>query len=817
MRKRTLVSPSLVALPLFAIAAAASCNGDDTTFAAGGPDAGGHLVDATVPSTDAGSDSAVAAADVDAAPAIVRVPVHAEFLSQRAQVAPMLFAAGEMQTDGEPFAEFFAGRNLNDYDRAYLPTDQYILNNGSTTQEPIPITDLFGFSTAVESYEYSKMYMNQVFQQTTAGISLANGPIVATLPGATSLDRLRVRMQDLLSSAGTDVGGWATLPAPTNNPNNYTGFAGQWPVFAPYTDFDPTDAPGLQVIASCTFQGGYGGLPTLGALTPIYECTYNSLHLPDHTGQVNTVISPRVLGYAAWKESLWAIDFTGRIHDSGNNPVNTVNAQDIPLIGTPNNQVIGTSPPGAAAGTYIGSSPLEGMWGLSMLAGMDNAAEWLLSSLLTSDGVTLTGFPTKLAALQYDYTSPLMWFPGSVYVTESGTVPSCPAGLCTSTTGSPYPAIGGLTLTDGTSYAEDLGALLLGNSLLFGMTDARNAGLGQKVGLLATFDGDPFPADDDTPDGQDVLFDRALGIMRVAFVDLDRMHTERTTGVIMDSATVTGGVATPSTTVTTTTLAHVLLGLEEEILSLNAAVTQYGAPDTTPGADADGILNTVAINPPGIFPTPLFTTNATFVLNTLTQADGSVANGASIVNGQVTVDPSPPTLASQSAAARALIVAFAITGNAAFETQAQAVVRRLNTLFYSPQARMYRGVQAGADDIIMTPEIFGWLQSALRETYKVIYVPGDASLDRTVLADRIARVNKLYLNGWDDLNGNQHVDYPEECLGARMHMAEQLLTGELGRDPEGHATADRDSDCVPELAHAQIASVMASQVHFHSP
>jgi hypothetical protein len=56
-----------------------------------------------------------------------------------------------------------------------------------------------------------------------------------------------------------------------------------------------------------------------------------------------------------------------------------------------------------------------------------------------------------------------------------------------------------------------------------------------------------------------------------------------------------------------------------------------------------------------------------------------------------------------------------------------------------------------------------------------------------------------------------------ECLGARMQMAEQSLTGELGRDIYGLPTPDRDSDCVIELAHAEHASVMAGEVLFHSP
>jgi hypothetical protein len=127
---------------------------------------------------------------------------------------------------------------------------------------------------------------------------------------------------------------------------------------------------------------------------------------------------------------------------------------------------------------------------------------------------------------------------------------------------------------------------------------------------------------------------------------------------------------------------------------------------------------------------------------------------------------------------------------------------------------MFRQTANGQDQIIMTPERFAWLESALRETYKSLYVPGDPVLDRTVLEDRIERVIKLYLNGWDDLNGDQVIDSPQECLAGRMQMAEQALTGELGRDGLGRPTADRDGDCVIELAHAQKASVQASQVLF---
>jgi hypothetical protein len=137
---------------------------------------------------------------------------------------------------------------------------------------------------------------------------------------------------------------------------------------------------------------------------------------------------------------------------------------------------------------------------------------------------------------------------------------------------------------------------------------------------------------------------------------------------------------------------------------------------------------------------------------------------------------------------------------------------------------MYRWIAGGPDDIVMTPEVFAWLQSALRETYKSLYVAGDPNLGRDVLADRIARVNKLYLNGWDDLNGNQTVDHggddgglPNECLAAHMQLGEQALTGELGRNDFGQITTDRDQDCVLEIDGAGTGSLLAAQVHFHSP
>jgi hypothetical protein len=479
--------------------------------------------------------------------------------------------------------------------------------------------------------------------------------------------------------------------------------------------------------------------------------------------------------------------------------------------------VAGTSPPGAAKGTYIGSSPVEGMWGLFMIANMDNLAEWMIASLMTGDGATLTGFPSKAIALGYDYTSPLLWFPNAIAVTEDDTV-------------TPYPPVTSLTITDGTSSSEALSALLLGNTLFFGMTDPRNSGLGQRIGMQATMDGDPFaawtPPSGGVPDGQDAPHDRALSMIRVAFVDLDRIHSDTTLGVLVDTASISGGTVTQGSSVTTTVLAHDIIGLFQTFLSLNSAITQYGGANPDPALDKDGILNGLPIHPPGGGTPPsfsarvreVFSKNASFMLSTLTKSDGSVVNGATLSGGVATPLATPATLDTQAAALRALIVGYLATSDASYFARAQAVARHLiGPAFYSAPARMYRGAEGGPDDVVMTPSMFAWLQSSLRETYKALFVAGDPALDRSVLEDRIARINKLYLNGWDDLNGDQSVQKKTECLAGRLQQAEQALTGEFGRNSSGIAVADRDSDCVLELAHALTASTLAAQVHFHSP
>jgi hypothetical protein len=755
-----------------------------------------------------------------------RTPVAAEFVSTRVYTEQLMFAAGEMQTSGEPFAQNFGGRNLNYYDRYYIPVDEYLVPSTSGRLFD-GYKDLFGFSSAVESYEYSKYYVNMIAHQTGAGVSLANGPLLASLPGATPRDRLRSRVEHLLFAAGTDVSGYAHfdggVPVPSNPLNDF-GFPGLWPSMMPYTDFDPTMQPDTTITHSCTTATGYGGVIFFGS-SPVfnYECAYNTLNLPNRAAQIDPVIGPGTLGYATWKYALWGIDFTGRLHDSNASPVTAVRPEDMVLVGSQGNRVQAVEPPNAVPGVFVGSTPLEGMWGLLFLDEADNAAAWMLSSLGTSDGANLSGWSSIDDAITYDYDSPLIWYPTAIAVTEDSTLP--------------YPNVASLAIKDATSQAVDLSALMQGYALLFGMTDPRNAAVGQQIGCQIEFSGTVFPADDGLPDGESTPHDRSLAMMRTSFVDLDRIHVDPATQVINDTATLTGGQLVRSGTVSTTTLGHAVIGLRHLLMGCNAAVSQYGAPDPNPADDALGILNTVPIHPLGrdARGQPTFSarvrqvimSQAAFVLNVITTPDGTVFNGATLANGTWTANPGAADVQSQGAALRVLVEAWFLSQDVAYQQRAQAVARQLLTTFWSPSARMFRQTAGGADDILMTPERFAWLQQALRETYEGIWIPGDPLLDRSVLEAFIARTNKLFLNGWDDLNGDQAVQKPQECLGARMQMGEQALTGEVGTTSNGvdnSGGADREGDCVYNIAYAPgpdggvgVGSLQASQVHFHAP
>ena len=772
---------------------------------------------------DAETDSTIA----DAARPVA-VTITATVNSTRFVTREHMLAAGEMQISGEPLAQAM-GRDLGSYSRNQLPPNLY----HDTSLQTFWI-DLPGFSAGVESYEYSKQPMNDLAFEAGAGTSLAYAPRIDTdaATGPAAITHLATLVQHY--AAGSNALGGFVFPAgtfPANNANGDTnptgagtgadnpiGWPGIWPTAHVYRSFDPAIDPTGAFVLGCSISSDDDPLGAGGALPCAdYECSASSLHLRDRASQIDPTITPGADGFSAWKYGLWVLNYLQVMHDSAETAVATVVPADLANVGAAGNQIIGDDGTGAATlpGTYLGSSDIEGFQAQLFILEIDARADDWLARLSTADGATLSGFASVSAALAYSYASPLRWFPGQIGVTETDD-----GG------GFPVPAY---ALASADSALLDLIGLAMGYAEFYALTDTRNADVGGAQPALAYFDGDPFPADDQLADGEATLHDRALAMMRVALIDLDRLHADPASGLLVDDVAMSGTTPARGHTISTTSVAYTVIGLRTVLRSLSSQLELYSnnTPDT---AIASTPLDALAIAYP-TDPTLSFSerlgkivrAQGDLLLDHLTDATGRAWDGWDVSAGEPIDDQD--LLDAHTAAIRGLFAAWLATGNVSYRDRAIAVFDRVEAVFYDSDARIYSLTPAPVSSVEYTPLRFALLQSALRDVYELMATRPGGELLEPVLEERLARLDKLVLNGWDDRDRDQRVDWPSECvmpgtgvpLGG-LQMAERTLTGESGRtdveDGISSPTADRDNDCVPEVDDAHLPSGLADSVTF---
>jgi hypothetical protein len=745
--------------------------------------------------------------------------LSAKITKTRFLTADAMLASIEMQISGEPFAELL-GRDLGGYDRLSATTDNY-----TDPSTGMPGRDPLGFSLAVESYEYSKQAMNSLSFEAGAGLALMYGPVLnpAHADGDPAFVLLRDRLQYLAlasRASGAKVGkDFVTSPAPTNDPTNYYGWPGFWPVFAEYRSFDPAIKPSVGADHSCSLAGAIDEpLPPGAVQTYVgdYECDSNTLGLVDREAQTEKVLEPAALGLAAWKQSLWTINYWSSFHDVDQHPIIKVAPSLLAQAGTPANTVIGQwvsplDPTGNTLvfgkdGTYFGDVSLEGWQGLVMLDEIDNKSAFLLRELTSGDGKALSGFATVGDAIDYDYAAPLRFWPAAVTVTEAK-VAATPAE-----TRKLFPKPTAFAVTDGTSRLADLTGLLGGFATAYAMTDEGNADVGGTQPFLATFDGAPLPTDNGLADGEDTLHDRALGILKVALVDLDRLHFDAQRKALAGTATVgAGGVVTRGATVSTFDTAYSIAALRTALRALSSSLTLYsndtpdtlGVPTPLDGASLAGAPFTGSLTGRVA---QLIWAQADLLADQILDADGLAANGYDL--GAGARDASAVTIEAQSAAIRGLLEAYLATSDEKYRQRAVLAYQALDQKFWMDDVRAFRTTAGESVTMTWTPRSFGALHGALRQFWKLhASKPGKEELAKTVL-DRILRGMKLVVNGWNDANHDELVQ-PTECLGGRLQMAERALTGELSVASD---MGDRDHDCVPDIATAGLPAALAAEM-----
>ena len=827
-------------------------------------------------STSSGSSSSTSSSTSTSSSSgtVARVPVTITGTIDTTFVtANHMLAAVEMQLSGEPLAESM-GRLLTGYSRDFVPADLYFVPVGATTFDTVGAsivgtntvcsaslppaqydaksnacytTDLVGFATAVDSYEYSKQPMNNLAFESGAGTSFIYGPLVnpTAATGAAALAIVIPRFAHY--AAGSNASPIFVHTVDGTDPTNRLGWPGFWPTLMPYSSFNPTILATNSVKELCSISSDDDPNATGSILNLDYECDYNSLHLPSRDAALTKTLTPGASGWAGWKYSLWVLNYLQSMHDTAQTAIYTVAPGDLATVGQAGNSVVGmdnsTPPVDGLPGTFLGSSDIEGFQAQVMIDEVDNAAQQWLTQLTTTDGATLSGFSSVLQALQYNYSSPLRWFPGAVAVTETPDAVSS------------YPQPTGYAISDSGSHLLDLIGLTGEYATFYTLTDTSNTGVGAIQPVQAYFDGDPFPAQNQVASGQATLHDRALGVLRVLLVNIDRLHRDPTSGLLVDDVALTGGTPVRGSTISTTSVAYSIVGLRTLRRALTSQLQLYSntTPDTTgfpagyptvldnsnlPLTGAPGGAGTTTYDRL----TALINSQSQLLLNSLTTSDGHALPGWNVSTSAAT--STDDTLDAHTAAIRGLIAAYLATNDNTYLARAELAFNRMDSVFYSLPGLIYTAT-AGASSVDYTPLRFAVLEAALRDMYQIVGAqPGNAALGAK-LQNRIARLIKLVLNGWDNISGTGNsAAYPTECINqgalpgfgmglpfprGGLQMAERALSGELGSACDSLSSAacidagysgtrsyvlDRDFDCVPEISAAQLPSALANQVTF---
>lgn len=740
-------------------------------------------------------------------------------------------ASVEMQIAGEPFAEAM-GRELAGFSRDYAcpfpkkggevvcsPNTYYdpALNDG-VAGGPKGRTDLVGFATAVESYEYSKQPMNDLAFESGAGTSMLFGRVINP-SGATGADAAK-GMRDWVQRLAGEANTVSRFVSSERTDKNPLGWPGLWLTLQPFTSWDPSirptnDSTGCSI--SSDDDPGAGG----SLMSNDYECDYTTLNLPNRSAQVNMTIGPGASGWAGWKEALWVLNYLQVMHDSSERPVAAVPEDQLALVGAAGNTILGTDG-STSPGTFLGSSDIEGFQAGNFIQILDNQGEQWLKELTTTDGATLGGFASVADALAYSDQSPLRWFPGAITVTEASDA-----------SGFPRPVSYAIGSPD--SSLLDLAGLLGSFASIYALTDRSNAQVGGSQPVRAYFDGDPFPVQNQAPTGAPTLHDRSLAMMRVTIVNMDRLHLDPATGLLADDVVLAGGKPSRGSTLSTDAAAYALFALRTARRALVSELALYsntkpdrqnepGPLDAFPavgGAPLSGRLDA------------LITSLSTVLFDKLTLADGHAYAGWNLATNAPTDDGEQ--LDAHTAAIRGLLVAYLATGQPRFRDRALSVFERLEHAFYDPHARAYRPTEGDTSSTLtFTARRFALLEGALRDTYELIaLLPGKNAM-ASLIENRVARLIKLVLNGWDDRDQDESIEWPTECahlttvpdglplgLGG-LQMAERVLTGESGSfaDKAGGAsgprviTTDRDKDCVPEPSAVGLPAALAKSITF---
>ncbi len=446
------------------------------------------------------------------------------------------------------------------------------------------------------------------------------------------------------------------------------------------------------------FESGDPHLPQ--AVAPDFQMDFSSLRWDRDL--MDKTLNPGAMGQSLMKQYLWAQDMLGGFHDS----------LDVGI--TPD----GTNSPDSAGSPhfdphnniYYGGSSLDGFIGQVLTAEAINKTMFLINSL-AYDGDTLG----MVDPATYDPANGIKYFPHRISVTETPVGDMLP------------PQATVLQVTDASSDLFDQLSYLWGTLNYKNMMNPADSSDETHLAYHTVFDGDPFPAAM-SQTGMPGPFDLMMGTSKVIFMNLMAMHYDMTNGTFVDSSGLLEGVPQPGEKISTLEAGYIIMVLakmKEEFT--NTPLEQM-------------VLD--ALN-----------AQSTFLLNNLKDINGGYYNAYLLNQGPET---SAKTSVSQSAAARGLYAAYALTGNTDYLDAADEAYNFLISNYYVADQHAFK-TELNNDLATYTPLNFAVVAGGLREA---VLIGGhtDAATIYTRFFKKVANV---------------------------MQLAEFDVTGEAGNDSDG--------------------------------
>jgi hypothetical protein len=610
-----------------------------------------------------------------------------------------MFAYAEFELSGEPLAESL-GLDLDVLD-ARKP------------DSPTP----FDYIAGIESYEYSEEAMYEVVEKSGLGLHLVNGPAVA--------DEARKAGQtpnELLASRFLKMAGSVGQPADQIQQNMF-------PTFIEYVSGDPHYA---QKVDTAKFADGEDG-----TYIPKFQVDFSSLRWD--RSKMKKQLVPAAYGAAMLKQSLWAGDFLGNLHNAKTDEeVDATTAEDGPE---------------SDQGLKLGVSSADGMQGMILTEEVWNKLLYIRDNLFYNPSAKSIGALQKGGSNAY--------LPHAVDVEENGDAD--------------YAGVKGLTVTDGASMLQDQWLMLWPTSEFYGMTDQRKNNPNRNPAFSRVFDGDPFPVapavNTDSDSANDVAsgdpYTVARDVMLAVFDNIKARHWNADAGTFVTSF----DGDKQGTQVDTFQAGYTIEALRMFERAIDGLPVGYANGEAAEGLKTE--LGTEAKD--------MIVKQADFMLNSLVNKDGLVWSGYDTSKKEAGKDT---TLLAQIGAIRGLTSAFLVTEDEKYRDAARKLYVAMDDKLWDDGLKAYKtnGDKASYDAFTA-----GGVSSVLRLALEHLKNTGSESdapkaLDQSAIQDRYVAFFRQVIDG--------------PSLKEGMQASEFWDTGDFYK--EGDDSGNTDGDTVPQ-------------------